>query len=322
MRKLAKIVHPRFKLAFLHDDQTHVRKNVADIEIAESAQAQLLSKVIRKYGVPAKTLRRHQTAMTTSSGTIKLGRFNTIFTMDQELQLVDILQNRGKSLFGMTTTDVRKVDHPFHVDTQMAGLDWLYDFLRRHPILSIRKPEPMNISRLVGFDREQIWNVNETGISTVQKPVKVVGTKGARQVGKITSGERGHTVTVFCATYIPPMFTFPIKRMVDSLMNGCPPNSIGACTPSCWSDNDCFVKWLQHFVSIVKPSMNDKHIILLDGHHSHKTLESVMFVRDNGIELLTFPAHLYSFFQQFEVSLQFFSRFMDDGKQMSKNNFL
>ncbi|ESO02085.1 hypothetical protein HELRODRAFT_161316 [Helobdella robusta] len=35
---------------------------------------QLLSKVIREYGVPARTLRRHQKAMTTSPETIKLSR--------------------------------------------------------------------------------------------------------------------------------------------------------------------------------------------------------------------------------------------------------
>jgi len=142
----------------------------------------------------------------------------------------------------------------------------------------------------------QIWNVDETGISTVQKPGKVIATKGAKLVGRITSGERGQTVTTMCAmnaagTYIPPMFIFPRKRMVEALMSGAPPGSIGTCTPSGWTDSGCFVRWLKHFESIVKPSKNRKHIIILDGHHSHKTLEAVLFAREHGIELLTLPPH-------------------------------
>nr|KAI8763073.1 jerky protein homolog-like [Biomphalaria glabrata] len=138
--------------------------------------------------------------------------------------------------------------------------------------------------------------MDETGISTVQKPVKIIGSKGTRQVGTVTSAERSQTVTVLCAmnaagTYIPPIFIFPRKRMVYSLMNGCVPASKGLCTPSGWTDSECFINWLKHFAAFVKPQPSHKHLILLDGHHSPKTLEAVNFARENGIELLTFPPH-------------------------------
>jgi hypothetical protein len=82
----------------------------------------------------------------------------------------------------------------------MAGEDWLYGFLKRHPQLTLRQPEATNLSRAVGFHKEQVghffrvytellqghlygplkaWNVDETGISTVQKLVRVLATKGA-----------------------------------------------------------------------------------------------------------------------------------------------
>ena len=38
----------------------------------------------------------------------------------------------------------------------MAGPDWLQGFLSRHPQLSIRKPQPTNIARAVGFNKEQV----------------------------------------------------------------------------------------------------------------------------------------------------------------------
>ncbi|ESN99962.1 hypothetical protein HELRODRAFT_176262 [Helobdella robusta] len=110
-----------------------------------------LKTAVKKYGVPARTFKRHQMAMTKFSGKIRLGHFHSIFTKDQELELVEIIKSMEKSLFGMTTTDVRKVafefaekmklSHPFKVEMKMAGIDWMYGFLKRHPTLSIRKPE-------------------------------------------------------------------------------------------------------------------------------------------------------------------------------------
>ncbi|KAK0068382.1 jerky protein [Biomphalaria pfeifferi] len=78
-----------------------------------------------------------------------------------------------------------------------------------------------SLNRVTQEPKDKIWNMDETGISTVQKPVKIIGSKGTRQVGSVTSAERGQTVRVLCAmnaagTYIPPIFIFPRKRMVDS----------------------------------------------------------------------------------------------------------
>lgn len=58
-----------------------------------------------------------------------------------------------------------------------------------------------------------IYNVDETGVTTVQNPKQVVTEKGKKQVGAITSAERGELVTVVCAVNaagnaVPPMLIF------------------------------------------------------------------------------------------------------------------
>ena len=94
----------------------------------------------------------------------------------------------------------------------MAGVDWLQGFLSRNLNLSIRGPTATNLSRAVAFnsvkvtqffdvykeiledgtyDNASIWNMDESGISNVQKPGKIIATRGSRTVGKMTSGERG-----------------------------------------------------------------------------------------------------------------------------------
>lgn len=61
---------------------------------------------------------------------------------------------------------------------------------------------------------DRVYNVDETGITVVQSKIPhVIGLKGKRQVGAITSAERGSLVTVVCCmsaggTYIPPMMIF------------------------------------------------------------------------------------------------------------------
>ena len=87
------------------------------------------------------------------------------------------------------------------------------------------------------------------------------------------------------------MYVFPRKRMQESLMNGAPPQSKGYTSDKGWTDSDLFVKWLEHFAEQTNASKETPSLILLDGHHSHKTLSAINFCREKGIDLLTFPPH-------------------------------
>ncbi|CAB3249218.1 unnamed protein product [Arctia plantaginis] len=55
------------------------------------------------------------------------------------------------------------------------------------------------IDRVIKAINYKIWNCDETGVSIVQKHAKVIATKNQKQVGKLTSAERGKNVTVLFA---------------------------------------------------------------------------------------------------------------------------
>ena len=60
------------------------------------------------------------------------------------------------------------------------------------------------------FQPHRIFNVDESGLTCVHKPLKVLAPKGKHVVATATSGERGMTTTVvICCNatgnYIPPM---------------------------------------------------------------------------------------------------------------------
>ncbi|KAK7478675.1 hypothetical protein BaRGS_00030060 [Batillaria attramentaria] len=285
-----------------------------------------LIRASKEFGVPARTLRRHRDQTVAEPGVLNFGRYRNALPQEIELQLKAHVLDMQRRLHGLKMWDMRRlafdiaekaqINHPFNKESRKAGTDWVQNFLARHK-LSIRQPQGTSIARAVGFNKPQVqqffalykellethsctpsrlWNMDETGLTTVQQPGKIIAPKGARQVGKITSAERGVLVTLVCACnaagyFLPPMYIFPRKRMVDTLMKDAPPQAVGYANPSGWSDDGLFMMWLQHFAGLVNCSRENRHIILLDGHHSHKTLQAIEFCRDNGIELITLPPH-------------------------------
>jgi len=299
-----------------------------------------LKRASLQFGISRPVLRKHRDGKVRHPGESRMGNYSAIFSEELERQLVDKIKMMERSMYGLTTVDVRRiayelavklnVKHGFNPETKMAGKEWLRSFMKRNDDLSIRAPEATNISRAVGFNRAQvaiftnllkecfqsrkyttrsIWNVDESGITNVHKPCKIVETKGACQVNNIrpTSGERGATVTVFCAMsaagqYVPPMMIWPRKRMGDALMRGAPPGSIGAVSDNGWTDCSLFVTWLHHFISFAKCSQECPSILIIDGHDSHKSLEAVDLARAHGITMITLPPHTTHRLQPLDVT--------------------
>ncbi|CAK1593710.1 unnamed protein product [Parnassius mnemosyne] len=68
------------------------------------------------------------------------------------------------------------------------------------------------------FEPKDIWNMDETGVTTVQKPSKILAQKEIKQVGAVTSAERGRLVTVAVAInaqggHIPSFFCIPVETI-------------------------------------------------------------------------------------------------------------
>lgn len=210
----------------------------------------------------------------------------------------------------------------------MAGEDWVSGFLKRNQNISLRKPEATSLSRVVGFNKtdvdlffgnlnqvmtankflsNRIYNMDETGISTVQKPGKILGPKGQKQVGAMISWERGKNITVVCAfnasgSYIPPMFIYPRKRMSPLLERGGPAGAIYKCSHNGWTNEELFLEWLRHFSQSVKPTNDEPVLLILDNHGSHISLPSYEFCRKNYIHIVSIPPHTSHRLQPLDIS--------------------
>lgn len=146
-------------------------------------------------------------------------RFSKVFSAAQEKALMKYLLKSSKMYYGLTTTGVRTLAFEFAsklelpmpskwAEHSMAGRDWFFGFMKRHPNLSLRKPQATSLARATSFNRHnvkmffenlcgvldngsfephRIWNMDETGLTTVHKPPRVVAQRGTKQVGQMTS---------------------------------------------------------------------------------------------------------------------------------------
>lgn len=230
--------------------------------------------------------------------------------------------------YGLSPKEVRKLAWEYATklnirvpdtwsDKQLAGADWFTCFLKRHPRLSIRTPRATSLARASAFNKTNvnaffdnlntvldrmkpnpgdIWNVDETGVTTTHKPDRVVARRGFRQIGKLVSQERGSLVTVTLAVsatgnFVPPFFVFPRVNFKDHFVSSGPPGCAGGAHQSGWMTGPIFFDFLKHFVKNVKCSKEKPVILLLDNHDSHLSIDGLDYCKANGVTVLSFPPH-------------------------------
>ncbi|KAL0858552.1 hypothetical protein ABMA27_012406 [Loxostege sticticalis] len=259
--------------------------------------------------------------------TKKIGR-KPVFDKSFEDMLVKYALHMEDKLYGLTQMDMRRLAYQLAVKNNVpnpfndgrAGRYWLKGFLSRHKhILSMRKPSGTSFARANGFTREKmdefydnlekvydskkfsanrIFNVDETGLSIVQsKYPKIISRRGKKQIGAMSSAERGSLITIItcmspAGIFVPPMIIFPRKNMSDRLMKGAPVGSIGRAHPSGWIQTYLFTQWFEHFIAYVQPSEASPVLLLFDGHFSHtKNIELIDKARENHVTLVSLPPH-------------------------------
>ena len=147
---------------------------------------------------------------------------------------------------------------------------------------------------MIGASCDRIFNLDETWGTTVQKVPKVVATKGLKQVGQITSRERGELVTVCVIVSasgqtLPSAFVFPRKNFKEFMMHGSPEGSLGLVDLSGWMTAANFIKVMKHFITNVRPSKDHQVVLIMDNHQSHLSYEALSLAKENFIHTIILP---------------------------------
>lgn len=228
----------------------------------------------------------------------------------------------GSLYYGLNVAELQKlvfkyaelnnIKNNFDRSSKTAGLDWVHAFMRRNPSVSIRKAEATSLNRISAFNKDEItyfydklgdlmakekfipnniYNADETGITTVTDPGKVLPEKG--HIGSVTSGERGSNTTVMCAmsaagNFIPPMFIIARQRMTPFLEKDGPAGALYTNSKNGWINEDLFVTWLKHFAAFAKPPQESPVLLILDNHSSHISLQAFNFCKETTLQCFRF----------------------------------
>lgn len=255
-------------------------------------------------------------------------RNSRILDDSQEQLLADYLLRASKMNYGLAPKEAMKLAYEFaNINNvklpaswklkQASGIEWFRLFMKRHPNLSVRTPEATSLSRATSFNKknvndffenlhevmtkfsfppQNIYNVDESGLTTVQKPDRIIAEKGSKQVSQVTSGERGALVTICCGVNalgnsIPPFLIFPRVNFKDHMIIGAPPGTVGVANPSGWMTGENFCKYLLHFAKHSNSSTSNPVLVIFDNHESHITIEGISLAKEKGIVLVTLPPH-------------------------------
>ncbi|XP_023310002.1 uncharacterized protein LOC108904856 [Anoplophora glabripennis] len=264
-----------------------------------------------------------------------------VFSMSQEDRLVKYIKKCSNMNYGLTFEQIKVLVYDYAKmlpncnypqswnSKKKADTDWQYSFMIRNSTLALRKPESTSLARGLGFSKvkveefftnyknvleryqftpDRIFNLDETGVTTVLRPPRVVAPKGKKQIGLIASAERGELVTcvgVISATgnALPPVYIFPRVRNIDDYLENGPALSAAFGNKSGWMTGDLFIKTLEHIVKHTSCNKENKILLLMDNHESHTTLAAILYARENGIVLLSFPPHTSHKLQPLDVGV-------------------
>lgn len=178
--------------------------------------------------------------------------------------------------------------------------------------------------------------MDETGIPIEPRPPKIVARKGREKIRYRTTGSKSQTTIIGCASAtgqaMPPFVIFNAKQLNPLWTRGEISGTRYGLSSSGWTDQELFHGWLKdHFLSHAVSAR--PLLLLVDGHSSHYSPETIRFAKEQGVIIFCLPPHTTHEAQPLDVSFfkapkshwrdtchNFYQQF--PGKAITKFNFM
>ncbi|MES9879439.1 MAG: helix-turn-helix domain-containing protein [Sedimenticola sp.] len=289
----------------------------------------------REFDIPETTLRSHARGNYSGFDTA-FGRPRCI-SESEELVIVQYVQYMADRGFPLTKLMVRRLalevikKHGRETLINMEkgpSRNWMQAFFKRHPELSARRPHLLDkgraaitqsqldqyfdlledtLARLqLTDDPTRVFNCDETGFSGTfnSKGQDVIVRKGQRQAFKVQVSITGHVTVNYAISgsgqILPPFLIYSKNLPRASYTDGIPQGWTFASTDSGFITSDLFHKWFTE-VFLTNCGKRRPCLLIMDNHVSHLSTQVIDAAKQNGIDLLFFPAHSSHLLQPLDV---------------------
>lgn len=166
------------------------------------------------------------------------------------------------------------------------------------------------MSKLNLLDKpDLIWNCDETSKNFEHDPIKIVASKGVRNVCGRTSNKSTNITIMACVnaagTAMPPMFVVKGKtpRSLYSFnTQAAPANTKWSYQEKGWMTDQIGEQWFDNvFLSNCGPQR--PQLLILDGHSSHESLAILQRAIEENIYILALPPHTTHHLQPLDKSV-------------------
>lgn len=275
-----------------------------------------VSKAAQAYGIPKSTLYDHRIGKTLPG--VKSGP-PTLLTEEEETELVSFLVESADIGYPKSRLDViamaQHIIAKKGIEHQITNGWWQAFHRRHHSILSLKTATSLSVARAkascpeslkkwysileetmtkysLSEDPALVFNMDETGFPLDPKPPKSVFSRGEKNPCYVSAGNKSQITVIGCVSAagqcLPPLIIWPRKTMAPELAIGEIPGSVYGLIERGWATRELFEQWFKKHFLRYAPAARPL-LLLLDGHSSHYSLETMKMAMKDDVIILALP---------------------------------
>ena len=134
--------------------------------------------------------------------------------------------------------------------------------------------------------------------------------RGNRAIHSIEHDQREHLSVLLCINAvgrcIPNFYILKRTYFLEDYIARCEAGTMMGMQSNAWMTKWLFKSWISHFIQCLTKGtgidMSNRHLLILDGHNSHITLEVVRMAMESRLDIISLPSHTSHALQPLDVT--------------------
>ena len=138
----------------------------------------------------------------------------------------------------------------------------------------------------------------------------VLARRSSRSVHSIEPDQKEHLSVLSCVNAdggcIPNFYILKGCYFLQDYIANCEEGAVMGMQPNAWMTRWLFESWISHFIECLKRGpgvdLHNRHLLILDGHNSHVTLEVVKISMESSLDIISLSSHTSHALQPLDIA--------------------